>query len=1418
MKQWLTGSRKFLAVLLTIGLLSISLTPIITSYNNNIGLSDEDITIINVHSYPRVGGEWMVMFTTVGQADLVITAVNGTTWSNDNGSCDLRFLEIRRGDETLDYEWVNNSVIIEDYSSSEVGYETCRVLTSGRHALMFQFGDDVAYAYNDASNWWNTSWYYRKLITVNSSQVATNLVNFPILVNVTDTDLANRAQDDGDDIAFVLYSDNSTQLNHEIELFNGTTGEFVAWVNVTSLSSSIDTKIWMYYNNSGCDSQQNPPDVWDSDFVGVWHLNETGTHNRNDSTINYNNGSTQNYDGDEATTGKIGGADDFDGTNDRISISDSPSLSFTNDKLTMEAWIKVDVLPTTETSIVRKEVQWQIAFHDSNTIRNLVGTSGTTGWTAANDEDYAFSTGTWYYWTFVYDGSVISHKIDGQQVGSTHTVTGDIVDNGNPAYIAYCVNTGSHINGIIDEVRIHKVARSNGWITTSFNTMNDPSNFSSFGNEQRISPIVSNPVPANGSTGILLSPSSFNITISHPVGDSMNITWRTNESGTWTTFNTTDNVGNGTHLATNTSWVDNYLTVYWWTVNVTDGVSWENNTYSFTSQPQNLSPTISDEIPSNGSTDQSLQVKCSIEVNDVENDPLTVYWYNSSDGITYTYQQTNHSISSGDTVYWIYTMANNFSTTYYWKVIVNDTLSETSATYYFTTEDIDTSVDAITPYEIETTPLTVNATSTYDNINVTLWYRYSDDNSSWSVPSNWWNTSWSYRKSHVVQSASGAGTDYQVKIVVENNSGTDSGNVIYVQNKVQNDFDDVRFIRYSDNLTELDYWMGEVNADNATFWVEIPDNISTSNAKLWIYYGNSQAANNSNGSNTFLFFDDFSGDLSKWNRHKTSGAYPQIQNGYLRCGGGSTSSPYGHTVCDSDSTYAGFKDGTIDFKYRGSNNFIMEMGFRGDWNANTGYKVRSDERDNEGQSFLRPPYNSWGFFGCNQDTNNPSQDTWYDGSITVDGNNFNFYRDETLMKSCSDSAYTSAGSISCQNHYGSYSDFDDVRVRKFVSPEPSHGSWTAEEEYSSGAGCDWRIWSNTSNPDENSPWNWTFDFPNGTGYYEFYSIGKKSGSPDETAPSNADAMCYLVPNVAPKINSYNLSNSTGSKLNNATGLLDINKEYYFTINITDTNGWEEIQYINITAWYDNGSDATTYNQTLGGNLNMFLQYENTTGTGVFRMLWPDDEAQLVLGNCTETIINSTTRVINISFKPLSQVRWASSNNTWNTTQNATNDDYSWNFNITVVDASGMNNSITDEYGVYKYTSVLPDSDWVDVVALPGFNDDSSVVTITYSSNYDFNMSIYFEENLTHTTLPSYIILIADNVAILADADDKDDITSDINFTGIREANAIGIFNVSGLFQADNVSQTVQVQFNIYIPLGTMGGKYTAHIATKISHD
>ena len=120
------------------------------------------IKILNVQSYPQVGENWTVEFNTTGKADLRITAINGTKWSNENEDYDLKFLQVKCGGNILDYDWIDNgpensSVLVKDYECDEKGFEISKVLTRGAHTLEFRFGDDVDYAFNLAGDLINIS-------------------------------------------------------------------------------------------------------------------------------------------------------------------------------------------------------------------------------------------------------------------------------------------------------------------------------------------------------------------------------------------------------------------------------------------------------------------------------------------------------------------------------------------------------------------------------------------------------------------------------------------------------------------------------------------------------------------------------------------------------------------------------------------------------------------------------------------------------------------------------------------------------------------------------------------------------------------------------------------------------------------------------------------------------------------------------------------------------------------------------------------------------------------------------------------------------------------------------------------------------------------------------------------------------------
>ena len=124
--------------------------------------------------------------------------------------------------------------------------------------------------------WYDSDWQYRKKLTLDETMVEDNLVNFPVLISFTgDTDLAADARSDFYDVLFTA-SDGTTKLDHEIESYNSTNGDIVAWVKVPTLSTEVDTKIFMYYGNAGANDQQNASGVWSDGYRAVWHLGESG--------------------------------------------------------------------------------------------------------------------------------------------------------------------------------------------------------------------------------------------------------------------------------------------------------------------------------------------------------------------------------------------------------------------------------------------------------------------------------------------------------------------------------------------------------------------------------------------------------------------------------------------------------------------------------------------------------------------------------------------------------------------------------------------------------------------------------------------------------------------------------------------------------------------------------------------------------------------------------------------------------------------------------------------------------------------------------------------------------------------------------------------------------------------------------------
>jgi hypothetical protein len=362
------------------------------------------------------------------------------------------------------------------------------------------------------------SFRYRKDITIDRSRhLGTSLTNFPVLIDIYDSDLHTKVQSDGDDIVFYA---GGKIVPYEIELFDQnyspTQAHLIAWVKV-NLTGSVNTVITMYYGNSLIGSQQQPELVWTQNFAAVWHLKETATAGGT-STVHYDS-TANNYDGQQNgnanAVGKISIGQRFDGSNDQIVISSSKGLNPSGD-IEISAWFKLDTTFTSTTQYTQPIV---VKYLDGNNNLNiaLAGTDytflsspGSLVFKIENGgaQKYKYTTprtwtaGVWYHVIcFIDSDTPDNNKIFINGADSTYGSTGPLTSASvtfstdwgvGGGYIDQGGQSTVWFDGVIDEVRISKTIRSAAWCAGSYSNQYNPSNFYAVGSEQqRVSPELS---------------------------------------------------------------------------------------------------------------------------------------------------------------------------------------------------------------------------------------------------------------------------------------------------------------------------------------------------------------------------------------------------------------------------------------------------------------------------------------------------------------------------------------------------------------------------------------------------------------------------------------------------------------------------------------------------------------------------------------------------------------------------------------------------------------------------------------------------------------------------------------------------------------------------------------------------------------
>ncbi|MGY4385314.1 hypothetical protein ACVWYN_002352 [Pedobacter sp. UYP24] len=344
---------------------------------------------------------------------------------------------------------------------------------------------------------WMSGFNYRKKITIDKSKViaktivysSTNtvdydLVDFPVLIDLTDNDLiyypgtcGNKIQDaGGKDISFALSTAPGIPLNFQVEHYEPASGRLICWVKINALSANktttTATSIYLYYGSSSPANLHNPYstpalNTWNADYSKVLHMNALygapGSQNLSSDVSN----------SDTFKIAKIGFGLEFNATSAAFNagIEESTTIS-------ISGWIKPseigrDQVILTNDSLARGG--YQLRMNTDNKLVLDVFKSPSAA-TSITENLTALNVGTWYHVCVIFSGTVGTIYLNGIPVVAASNPALHL-GSGGTLRIGRNRLGNNKFYGIIDELRIQKITIGTEWMKTEYNNQNDPTRF-----------------------------------------------------------------------------------------------------------------------------------------------------------------------------------------------------------------------------------------------------------------------------------------------------------------------------------------------------------------------------------------------------------------------------------------------------------------------------------------------------------------------------------------------------------------------------------------------------------------------------------------------------------------------------------------------------------------------------------------------------------------------------------------------------------------------------------------------------------------------------------------------------------------------------------------------------------------------------
>ena len=314
-----------------------------------------------------------------------------------------------------------------------------------------------------------------KKATVRAADVPSTQTDFPSYVDLDRLGVTTLAEAQ----SIRVYADEAKTVEWAREIVSATEMH----VKVPSLTSTVD--IYVDWDGVRSDyavtATYGRNAVW-TDYAGVWHMQASSgsfvdsTGNGNSAT---NTGTLPNQ-----VAGKIGKAQDYNGTSDKSTVAGDSTFDFSSG-YTLSFWANADSFGNSSSSpstaigsgFVSNKYQFMIGNWSDWGPNNWGGGFYDGKWRTVSLDSFP-ATSTWFQTHMTYDNSSLKFFVDGANedtLSYTGTISTDNPDIGFGCFLQG--NGGRLFDSRLEEIRIKITADTANWITTEYNNQNAESTF-----------------------------------------------------------------------------------------------------------------------------------------------------------------------------------------------------------------------------------------------------------------------------------------------------------------------------------------------------------------------------------------------------------------------------------------------------------------------------------------------------------------------------------------------------------------------------------------------------------------------------------------------------------------------------------------------------------------------------------------------------------------------------------------------------------------------------------------------------------------------------------------------------------------------------------------------------------------------------